>query len=214
MSESGNALLELRSNTVMMNVAPNFLRNSLQLWIHTPTVPLFEQFCCNGVTLPETLERIRPCQVAMEQAQMMTRCMSRLSRKARGRAKANTKIEKEIARTTQATRALQTPTRGRTVAELDIRRKTAGDQVEAPATIPPGTTATRRKARTTRKAKGKANTWTLWKRISLLKQPSTVSYPSQTPRTIGELLCNSNVEPWIKGVTINSVSSWCRVFAS
>ena len=36
---------------------------------------------------------------------------------------------------------------------------------------------------------------------------STVSYPSQTPRTIGELLCNSNVEPWIMGVTINSVST-------
>ena len=29
-------------------------------WVHTPTVPLFEQLCCNGVTLPETLERIRP----------------------------------------------------------------------------------------------------------------------------------------------------------
>ena len=36
---------------------------------------------------------------------------------------------------------------------------------------------------------------------------STVSYPSQTPRTIGELSCNSNVEPWIMGVTINSVST-------
>ena len=36
--------------------------------------------------------------------------------------------------------------------------------------IPPVTTATRRKLRVTRKAKGKANTWTLWKRISLVKQ--------------------------------------------
>ena len=35
---------------------------------------------------------------------------------------------------------------------------------------------------------------------------STVSYPSQTPSTIGELSCTSNVEPWIMGVTINSVS--------
>ena len=33
---------------------------------------------------------------------------------------------------------------------------------------------------------------------------STVSYPSQTPSTIGELSCNSNVST---GVTINSVST-------
>ena len=37
--------------------------------------------------------------------------------------------------------------------------------------IPPVTTATHRKARTTRKAKAKANKWRLWKRISHLKQP-------------------------------------------
>ena len=47
---------------------------------------------------------------------------------------------------------------------------------------------------------------------------STVSCPSQTPSTIGEPSCHSNVEPWIMGVTINSVStrktSWCKGFAS
>ena len=36
---------------------------------------------------------------------------------------------------------------------------------------------------------------------------STESSPSQTPSTIGELSCTSNVEPWIMGVTINSVST-------
>ena len=40
---------------------------------------------------------------------------------------------------------------------------------------------------------------------------STVWRPSHAPSTIGELSCNSNVEPWIMGVTINSVST---VFAS
>ena len=50
----------------------------------TPTVPLFEQLCCNGVTLSEPLERIRPCQLEMERAQMMTGCKSTLSGKARG----------------------------------------------------------------------------------------------------------------------------------
>ena len=55
------------------------------------------------------------------------------------------------------TRALQTSTRARTVAELDIGRRTAGDQVEEHTTIPPVTTATRRKSRVT---EGKANAWT------------------------------------------------------
>ena len=59
----------------------------------------------------------------------------------------------------------------RTVTELDIGRKTAGDQMEELTTTPPVTSTTHRKARTTRKAKAKANMWTLWKRISLLTQP-------------------------------------------
>ena len=74
-------------------------------WVHTPTVPLFEQLCCNGVTLPETLEQIRPCQLEMEQVRMMTTgCKSALSRKVTRRAKANTKTRMEIARPTRATR--------------------------------------------------------------------------------------------------------------
>ena len=93
--------------------------------------------------------------------------VSTLSRKARERAKVKTNIRESIAR---PTRALQTSTRASTVAELDIGKRAAGDQVEEHTTIPPVTTATRRKARVTRKAKGKANTWRLWKRISLLKQ--------------------------------------------
>ena len=41
---------------------------------------------------------------------------------------------------------------------------------------------------------------------------TTVSYPSQTPSTIGALSCNSNVEQkgWLTSVTINSVSSTRR----
>ena len=34
------------------------------------TLPLFEQLCCNGVTLPETLEQLRPCQLEMEQVRI------------------------------------------------------------------------------------------------------------------------------------------------
>ena len=136
------------------------------------TLPPFEQLCFGGVILPETLEHPRPCQLEMEQVRMMTTgCKSTLSRKAKGRAKANTQSRKELAQVSQATRAIQTSPRARTVAELNSERKTAGDQVEELATIPPVTTATHRKTRTTRKAKAKANKWTSWKRISPVKQP-------------------------------------------
>ena len=74
-------------------------------------------------------------------------------------------------------------------------------------TLRPVITAKRRKARVTRKAKGTANTWTLWKRISFLKQLQPCRILDTTPSTIGELSCNSNVELWIIGVTINSVST-------
>ena len=79
---SGTALADAVKITVMIHMAPIFL-GTVFSWVHTPTVPLFEQLCCNGVTLPETLERIRPCQLEMERAQMMTGCKSTLSRKAR-----------------------------------------------------------------------------------------------------------------------------------
>ena len=59
------------------------------------------------------------------------------------------------ARETRATRAIQISTRARTVAELDIGRKTVGDPVEEQTTIPP-VTAYRREARDTGKAKGMA----------------------------------------------------------
>ena len=74
----------------------DFLRNSLQLGTYANNA-LFEQLCCNGVTLPKTLERIRPCQLDMERAQMMTRCKTTL-KKCKGRTKANTKSRMEIAR--------------------------------------------------------------------------------------------------------------------
>ena len=136
----------------------------------------------------------------------MTGCKSTLSRKARGRAKANTQTRKEIARPGRPTRALQTSTCARTVAGLYIGRKTAGDQVEERTTNPPAT-ATRRKARATRKAKGKANTWTLWKRISLLKQlqPCRVLHKHRV-----QLEHSRAIQSWNRGswcVTINSVST-------
>ena len=81
---SGTALADAVKYTVMMNMAPIFSGTDCS-WVHTPTAPLFEQLCCNGVALPEILERIRPCRWKWKQ--MMTGCNSTL-----------TTIRKEIAR--------------------------------------------------------------------------------------------------------------------
>ena len=122
--------------------------------------------------------------------------------KGKGKGKPPT-TRKEITRTAQATRAIQTSTRARTVADLNIGRKTAGDQVEEHTTIPP------------RKAKGKASTWTLWKRISLLKQPQ----PCRILHKHRVQLENSRaLQTWNRGCDnqsrVNRKRSWCRVFAS
>ena len=119
-----------------------------------PTAQLFAQPCCSGVTLLETLERIRPRHLEMERVQMMTGCKTTLSRKARERAKVKTNTREEIARPARPTRALQTSTRARIVANLEIERKTAGIRVEERMTIPP--TEILAKARVKTRAKGKA----------------------------------------------------------
>ena len=70
------------------------------------------------------------------------------------------------------------------------------------------------KGKNHKKGKGKSKHVNVVETSQPSEAASTVPYPSQKLRTIGELSCNSNVEPRIMGVTINSVSSWCRVFAS
>ena len=170
-----------------------------------PTVPLFAQPCCSGVTPLETLERIRPRHLEMERAQMMTGCKSTLSRKARERAKLKTDTREEIARPARPTRALtdintckncgQTWTLGEGGGAYDncAHRNTG-----------------KGKSKNTGKGKGKHVDVVETEQHQPSETASTVSYPSQDPSVVGELSCVSNVDPWIIGVTINSVSSTRR----
>ena len=117
-------------------------------------VGYIHQQCCSSnsfvamVLLFRKLERIRPCQLEMERARMMTGCKSTLSR-------TNQKPERK----SQDQRD-QHELWGEGLLETRCRsvRQFHGNK------------ATRRKARVTRKAKETAITWTLWKRISLQKQ--------------------------------------------
>ena len=94
-------------------------------WVHMPTVPLFEQLCCNGVTLPKTLEQILQCQLELEQVRMMTTgCKSTLSRKARGKGKGkHQKPERQPHEQHKQHEQYRHQTRARTAAELHIGRK-------------------------------------------------------------------------------------------
>ena len=88
----------------------------------------------------------------------------------------------------------------RTVAELDIDRQTAGDQVEEPTTVPPVTTATDRQEPQERQRQ-RQTSGRCGNESKSSETASTVSYPSQTPSTIGALPCNPDVEQkrWDRG---------------
>ena len=176
-------------------------------WVHPPTVLLFEQLCCDGVTLPGTLERIRPCQLEMEQVLMMTTgCKSTLSRKARGRTKANTKTRKEIARTTQATRAIQNCDRTGHWTK-DFWRPGGGAHDNSTSN-----NHNTQKGKNHKKGRSKSKYVDVVETNQPSEAASTVSYPSQTPSTLGALSCNPDGEQkgWIMGATVNSVSSTRR----
>ena len=66
------------------------------------------------------------------------------------------------------------------------------------------------KSENTGKGKGKHVDVVETEQLQLSETASTVSYPSQDPSVVGELSCISSVDPWIMGVTINSVSSTRR----
>ena len=146
-------------------------------WVHTPTVPLSRtallQWCYSSRNFganPTVSAGNGTC--ADDDNWMQVDSLKKGKEKGKGKQQ-NPKGN----RTSNTSKRYRHQARARTVAELDIGRRTAGDQVEERTTIPPITTATHRKARTTRKAKAKANTWTLWKRIRHLRQPQPCGVP-------------------------------------
>ena len=125
----------------------------------------------------------------------------------KGKGKIEHQTRNEVARPARPTRALQTSTRARTVAEFGHWRRTAGDQEEERTTIPQVTTSNTQKGKGHKKGTGKSKHVDVVETNQPLETASAVAYASQTPSTVGDLSCNSNVEPWIMGVTINSVST-------
>ena len=147
-------------------MAPSFLRKSLQLGTYANRAALrtaLLQWCYFSRNFGATPTVSAGNGTSADDDQMQVDCFM----KGKGQGKGKHHIQKGN-RTTSTTKTSSTD-----INTWDIGRKTAGGQVEERTTTPPVTTATRRKARTTRKAKVKASTWTLWKRFSLLKQLQT-----------------------------------------
>ena len=158
---SGTALADAVKCTVMMNMAPIFLRNILQLGTYENSTALrtaLLQSCCSSRNFGANPTVSAGNGTSAYDDWMQVDSLKKGKGKGKGR-------------TTSTTNTSSTDINTCKNCGMDIGRKTAGDQVEERMTIPPVTTATRSTARVTGKAKGKANTWTLWERISLLKQP-------------------------------------------
>ena len=136
--------------TLIMYMAPNVLGNSLQLCTYANSAAIrstLVQWCYSSRNIGAN-----PTVSAGNGtgADDDSRMQVDFLKKGKGNGKGKHQHQKgNRTNTTQATRATQTSTRARIVAELDIGRKTARDQVEEPTTYPPVTKATHRKARTT-----------------------------------------------------------------
>ena len=213
MSESGNALLELRSNTVMMTVAPKFLGDSLQLGTYANSAAFrtaLLQWCDSSRNFGANPTVSAGNGTSADDDRMQVESL----KKGKGKGKGKHQNQKGN-RTNNTSNTSPTDTNtckncGRTGHwAKDCWRPGAGAYDN-----PIRNNSYTQKGKNHKKGKGKSKHVDVVETNQLSETPSTVPYPSQTPRTIGELLCNSNVEPWIMGATINSVSSWCRVFAS
>ena len=279
---SGTALADAVKHTVMMNMAPIFSGTTCS-WVHTPTGPLFQQLCCNGVSLSRNLganptvsagngtgpdddnkmqvdslkKGKHPNQKGNRTSNTSNTSNSDINTcknwqnwtlderllETRWRSLRQSSTGARTGRTGPWTKDCWRPGGGaydnhqqvQELAELDLGRKTAGDQVEEPTTIInrcknwQNWTLDERLLRSLRQSHTSNNSHTdkgknhkkskcKGKHVDVVESnqssetASTVSYPSQTPSTIGALSCNPDVEQkgWIMGVTINSVSSTRR----
>ena len=221
-SESGNALLEQRwqmqSSTQWWWIWARFFLETVCSWAHMPTAQLFVQPSYSGVTPLETLERIRPRLLEMERVHMMTGCKLILSREERERAKVKTNTREEIARPARPTRALHTSTRARTVANLNIGRKTAGILVEERMTIPPTEVLAKARVNTharERQTRGRCRNRTTSAFWNSLNRVVSFARSECYWRTLVHFKrgpvdhrCDTQFR------VIHKETSWCRVFAS
>ena len=185
---SGTALADAVKYTVMMDMAPIFLRNSLQLGTYAKSAAFraaLLQWCYSSRNFGGNPTTSSGNGTSTDDDRMQVDSLKKGKRRCKG-----TNQHQSGNRTTSTTNT--SPTDINTC----IGRKTAGIQVEERMTIPP--TEILAKARVKTQVKGKANTWTLSKQnnFRLLNQRQ----PCRILRKIQVLLENSRAfQAWTRG---------------
>ena len=198
---SGTALADAVKCTVMMNMAPTFLRNSLQLGTNANRTALraaLLQWCCSSRNIGAN-----PTVSAGNVDSL---------KKGKGEGKGKHKNQRGN-RTTITSKTSST--------DINTCKNCGRTGLWAKDCWNPGggaydnftsNTSNTQKGKNHKKGIGKSEHVDVVETNELSETASTVSYPSQTPSTIGALSCNSYMEQkgWIMGVTINSESSTKR----
>ena len=204
MSENGNALLELRGQVQSMNMAPVFLRNSLQLGTYANSAGLrtaLLQWCHSSRNFGATPTASSGNGTSADDDRMQVDSLKKGKRKGKGKkptSEMKSHDQHELYRPQHVQALWQTWT---------FRRKTAGIPSGGAYDNSTSNNSNMQKGKNHKKGKGESKHVDVVETNQPSETASTVSYPPQTPSTIGELLCHSNVEPCIMGVTINSVST-------
>ena len=185
MSENGKrASGNCAQNTVMMKCGTEFSWETVcSLGTYANSAAFSNSFCCNGVTLPENFgANPTPVSWQWKQAQMMTGCKLSLSRKARRRGKGKHPNQKGTSHETNTSNTSPTDTNTckNCGQNWTLGERLLETRLQAPTTIPPGKQQPHAERQEPQERhREKQTRGRCGKRISFLKTPSTVPYPSQ-----------------------------------
>ena len=168
---SGTSLADAVKYTMVMNATPNVLRNSLQLGTYANSAALrtaLLQWCYSSRNFGANPTVSAGNGTSADDDWMQVDSLRKGKEKGKGKHQNQNGNRTTSTTNTSSTDINTCKNCGRTGHWGNDCWRPGGGAYDNSTRV---TTATRRKARVTRKAEAKANTWTLWKRISLLKLP-------------------------------------------